>query len=207
MKEKKTSLFSSKKEILNFIIGLIIIGISIYAFIKLGISLINAVKLVIDNYPTISVAVITGLLALISAITGKFLENRYTIKNQIRKERQDMYIGFLDWLIRNVLYDEISSNKDIIDEIKEQQKNITLYASDKVLKAWSVFRSVAINSEQNKKGLSKEEQTKYYLKNEAPHIENLIFAIRKELGYKNKNIKQYDILRLYINDINKYIKD
>ena len=46
---------------------------------------------------------------------------------------------------------------------------------------------------------------KYYLTNEAPKIEILILAIRKELGYKNKNIKQYDILKLYINDINKYL--
>ena len=61
------------------------------------------------------------------------------------------------------------------------------------------------NSEINKKGLTKEDSTKYYILNEAPKIENLILAIRKELGYKNKNIKQYDILRLYINDINKYL--
>ena len=38
-----------------------------------------------------------------------------------------------------------------------------------------------------------------------PYAEKLILAIRKELGYKNKNIKQYDILKLYINDINEYL--
>ena len=62
-----------------------------------------------------------------------------------------------------------------------------------------------MNSVLNKQGMSKEEKTKYYLKNEAPYIEKLILAIRKELGYKNINIKDYDILKLYINDINKYL--
>lgn len=62
-----------------------------------------------------------------------------------------------------------------------------------------------MNSVLNKQGMSKEEKTKYYLENEAPYIEKLILAIRKELGYKNINIKDYDILKLYINDINKYL--
>ena len=82
---------------------------------------------------------------------------------------------------------------------------MTIYASDNVLKAWSDFKISVMNSETNKKGLTKVESTKYYLSNEATKIETLILAIRKELGYKNKNIKQYDILKLYINDINKYL--
>lgn len=205
MKEDKKKNFSSKKDILSFIIGIALIGVIIYLGIKIGNSLINAIKSVIDNYPTISVAIITGFLAFVSAIVGRFLENRYTIKNQIREERQKVYIEFLDWLIKNVLYAEITDNKNITKELREQQKYMTIYASDNVLKAWSDFKISVMNSETNKKGLTKEESTKYYLTNEAPKIEILILAIRKELGYKNKNIKQYDILKLYINDINKYL--
>lgn len=205
MKEDKKKNFSSKKDILSFIIGIALIGVIIYLGIKIGNSLINAIKSVIDNYPTISVAIITGFLAFVSAIVGRFLENRYTIKNQIREEKQKVYIEFLDWLIKNVLYAEITDNKNITKELREQQKYMTIYASDNVLKAWSDFKISVMNSETNKKGLTKEESTKYYLTNEAPKIEILILAIRKELGYKNKNIKQYDILKLYINDINKYL--
>ena len=62
-----------------------------------------------------------------------------------------------------------------------------------------------MNSVLNKKELNREEKTKYYIEHEAPYIEKLILAIRKELGYKNKNIRDYDILKLYINDINKYL--
>lgn len=205
MKEDKKKNFSSKKDILSFIIGIALIGVIIYLGIKIGNSLINAIKSVIDNYPTISVAIITGFLAFVSAIVGRFLENRYTIKNQIREEKQKVYIEFLDWLIKNVLYAEITDNKNITKELREQQKYMTIYASDNVLKAWSDFKISVMNSETNKKGLTKEESTKYYLTNEAPKIEILILAIRKELGYKNKNIKQYDILKLCINDINKYL--
>lgn len=203
MKEDKKKNFSSKKDILSFIIGIALIGVIIYLGIKIGNSLINAIKSVIDNYPTISVAIITGLLAFVSAIVGRFLENRYTIKNQIRKERQDVYINFLDWIINDLFYGEI--NKNIVSDLRKQQKLMTIYASDNVLKAWSEFKFTVMNSILNKKGLSKEEKTSFYIKNEAPYAEKLILAIRKELGYKNKNIKQYDILKLYINDINEYL--
>lgn len=205
MKEDKKRNFSSKKDILSFIIGIALIGVIIYLGIKIGNSLINAIKSVIDNYPTISVAIITGLLAFVSAIVGRFLENRYTIKNQIRKERQDVYINFLDWIINDLFYGEINKNKNIVSDLRKQQKLMTIYASDNVLKAWSEFKFTVMNSILNKNGLSNGEKMSFYIKNEAPYAEKLILAIRKELGYKNKNIKQYDILKLYINDINEYL--
>lgn len=187
------------------ILGIIIIGVATYSFIKISNIIVGAIKYMFDKYTTIAVAIITGLLAFISVIVGKVIENRNIITNQIREERQNIYIGFLDWLINNVFYAEISSNENIVNEIKVQQKYMTIYASDVVLKAWSEFKDSTMKSEKNKKGLSKEESTKYFLLNEAPKMEKLILAIRKELGYKNKNIKQYDILRLYINDIDKYL--
>ena len=161
MKEDKKKNFSSKKDILSFIIGIALIGVIIYLGIKIGNSLINAIKSVIDNYPTISVAIITGLLAFVSAIVGRFLENRYTIKNQIRKERQDVYINFLDWIINDLFYGEI--NKNIVSDLRKQQKLMTIYASDNVLKAWSEFKFTVMNSILNKKGLSKEEKMSFYI--------------------------------------------
>lgn len=201
----KKKILNSKNSILNLILMIITLIFVIYTFIKIKQSLIKYIKYVFDTYTAISVALITGLLAFVSVPIGKYFENRYNIKNKIREERQKVYIEFLNWLIKNVLYAEVTNNKNIIEELREQQKYMTIYASDNVLKAWSDFKTSAMNSEQNKKGLTKEETTKYYLENEAPKIEDLILAIRKELGYKNKNINQYDILKLYINDINKYL--
>lgn len=202
---KNNKIIKSKMDIFYLLLSLILIGLVIYVSIKTGKFLVDAIKLIIEKYPTISVALITGFLAFISVIIGKYLENKYNVNNNIREERQKIYIEFLDWLINNVLYDEISKNKNIIKELRKQQKYMTIYASDKVLKAWADFKDSAMKSESNKSGLSKEESTKFYLKNEAPKIEDLILAIRKELGYKNKNVKRYDILKLYINDLDKYL--
>lgn len=201
-KKKK---FNSLQDIWRFILGLELIIFTIYIFLKTGQLIIKNIKYVSDNYPTIMVALITGSLTFIGVPVGKYFENRYNIKNQIRNERQKIYIEFLDWLIKNVLYAEINGNKDITEELRKQQKYMTIYASDNVLKAWSNFKMSAMNSAAKKEALPKEEYTKYFLQNDAPKIEDLILAIRRELGYKNKNIKQYDILRLYINDIDQYL--
>lgn len=198
-------MIKSKKDVFNFIFGLILLIFLGYISYKVAILFVSTLKKLFDNYPTIAVALVTGFLAFISAIVGKVVENKFSIDNQIRKEKQEIYINFLDWLVNNVLYAEISNNKNIVSELRDQQKKMTIYASDDVLKAWAAFKSISMNSALNKQGLCKEEKTRYYIEYEAPYIEKLILAIRKELGYKNKNIKDYDILKLYINDINKYL--
>ncbi|UKI27136.1 MAG: hypothetical protein L6V91_00125 [Bacilli bacterium] len=63
--------------------------------------LIKAIKYVFDKYPTISVALITGLLAFVSVPVGKYFENRYNIKKiKLEKKEKKVYIEFLDWLIK-----------------------------------------------------------------------------------------------------------
>lgn len=205
MEKQTKKVFNSKKDVLYFILGVMFIIIGVILAIKVGSLILGVIKTVFDKYPTISVALITGLLAFVSVPVGKYYENRYTIKNQIRKERQIVYIDFLNWLIKNVLNNEVSNNKNLVQEIKDNQNKMVIYASDKVIKAWAELKDVAINSERNKKDIEKEEATKYFLEKEAPTIEKLILAIRRELGYKNKDIKKYDILSLYINDIKEYI--
>ena len=195
---------TTKKEYFEFIIGIISCVALFYIGAKLLTVFIDLLKVAFTEYTTISVALITGLLAFLSVIVGKYLENKITINNRIREEKQKIYIDFLDWIINNVLYAEVNNNPKITDELKEHQKYITIYASDNVLNAWSDFKISVMNSEKNKAGMSEEESTKFYLENEAPKIEKLILEIRKELGYKNKNIKKYDILKLYLNDLNKY---
>jgi hypothetical protein len=53
--------------------------------------------------------------------------------------------------------------------------------------------------------MSEEEKKKYYINVQSIEIEKLILAIRKELGYKNRKVQEYDILRMYINDVDNYI--
>ena len=36
-------------------------------------------------------------------------------------------------------------------------------------------------------------------------LENMLFAIRRDLGHKNKNLKQGDLLSLFVTDIDQHL--
>lgn len=193
------------KEIIQLIIGLIIIAFIGYVIILISIYFIKGIKILFDNYTAIAVALVTGTMAFLSSIIAKVIEKKQIINNQIRSERQEIYTQFLDWLINSLLYGNIKNNDSLVDDIRKYQKLMTIYGSDKVFKAWKEYKDVTIHTVLNRKDISRDEKMNIYVKNEAIYLEKLLLAIRRDLGYKNTSIKQFDILKLYIDDIDKYI--
>lgn len=194
----KQKIFNSKLDAIYTIIGFIIIIAAIIFLYKIGNSIIEACKELVKNYPTVSVALITGLLGFFGVIVGKIIENKNIIKNKIREEKQTIYIEFLDWIINNVFYAQSVDNEKLTNELREQQKKITIYASDKVLRAWMDFRKVVLSSYIGETNNVDNKMIEDYTRKNAKSLERLILAIRKELGYKNAYIKEDDIVNLYL---------
>ena len=192
---------------LDVIVGLILIFISILIFYNFAIGLTKVVQKFIREYPEISVALITGFFAFISVPIGKFLENRYNSQLKIREEKRIVYLKFLDWLIDNMLNNRVLYNNNIVEEIRSKQKELTIFASDEVFKNWLLFVKQMTCAEflALKENMSNEEKIRHHVIYEWPYLEKVILSIRKELGYKNKNIQKYDILELYISDIENYL--
>ena len=186
-------------EIIIVILSLIFVSYLSFKFLCI---FVNGLKYLFDNYTTIAVAIVTGLLTFFSAVIAKIIEKKIMIDNQIRSERQKIYVDFLNWIISSLLYNDNKS--DLVEETKKYQKLMTIYASDNVLKAWSIFKYKIINSVLNDKKMSKEEKTKIFIQTEAIYLEKLILEMRRDLGYQNKNLKKFDILKIYINDFDDY---
>lgn len=186
-----------------------ILGLIGYFGYKFGLLLYVLIVKFINNYESLAIALITGLFAFISVPVGKYLENRNTIKNKVREEKTEIYTSFIEWLIDNTFINTYynKENPNIVDDVIKYKKKIIVYASDKVLTEFIKLTNQLVIFEQykEKNKVSNEIATKEYIKTVAPLFENLIISIRKELGYNSKNIKQYDILRLYVNDVDKYI--
>ena len=85
-------MFKSKKDVLNFILGLILLIFLGYIAYKVAILFVDTLKKLFDNYPTIAVALVTGFLAFISAIVGKVVENKFSINNQRKKDKKYILI-------------------------------------------------------------------------------------------------------------------
>ena len=68
-----------------------------------------------------------------------------------------------------------------------------VWGSDEVVSAYAQFRRASVSNNDHKSP-----------SNVMFRYENLILAIRKDLGHANKNFKQGDVLSLFINDIDEY---
>lgn len=88
-------------------------------------------------------------------------------------------------------FQEEKINK-LVKFVADNNGELITWASDEVLKEWSLYRKIALSKEDQ--GMKLMFQT-----------EKLFYAIRKDLGHKNKNLVTGDILRFFVNDIDEVI--
>lgn len=212
MDEKKQS-FSSKHPVINAIFGVILLLILfmlailvikyIIQFTGFGItSILNYIKDIVKNTDkVVVVALITGFLSLfgilISSTLGKIYEYKYNVKKYQYSKKEKAYDDFI-----NIYYGVLEKSRknqpvngeDTIAQLNEFSKKLTLWGSNEVIKKWLKFR-ISSQSEDSKDILLV--------------LEDILFAIRKDLGNKNKlsqKLKHGDLLSFVINDIDTIIK-
>lgn len=81
---------------------------------------------------------------------------------------------------------------EMLTKLKDFTENILIWGSDDVVAEWSNFRSKSISGFQNPEQILFE-------------VENLLLAIRKDLGHSNKGLTKGKLLGVFVNDIDKYI--
>ena len=86
------------------------------------------------------------------------------------------------------------SQSEMLRFFEDFVKKVTVWGSDDVVKAFGDFKRQAPNIQA---GASPKEII--FLS------EKLLFAIRRDLGHKNKNLKQGDLLSLFITDIDQHL--
>lgn len=183
------------------LLGLIILVI----LLVVGIIIIKFILESITEEPTITVAIITGFVSIVAIVIQRIWEKRYKTEQEIRRKKLPIYQKIISEF-SYFFYTNPSLKTDEEKEIFQQEKtdrlikfitdnngDIITWASDEVLKEWSLFRKYALLNENQ--GMNLMFQT-----------EKIFYAIRHDLGHKNKNLECGDILRLYINDIDEVLE-
>lgn len=85
--------------------------------------------------------------------------------------------------------------KEMQEFFIEFTQKLMIWGSDEVVAQWSKYRRVLIKHSEDGQSDS----------NDMFELENLLLAIRKDTGHKNKNLKKGDLLGLFVNDIENYI--
>ena len=154
-----------------------------------------------DIAVAIIAAAATALVSVITIIIGKIYEARTAVQEELRKRKTPVYEEFITFIFR-VLLGEKTGTAPTEDEmakfLSEYNQKMMVWASDSVLKEWAAWRK----SLENHDGSSENNFVPGLLQ-----YEKLILAIRKDLGHKNEGIEKFDILRLFINDLDKAIAD
>lgn len=199
MEQEKNKLLKNQTFLAILGLGILVaLGIIIYIVLK---SIWNSIK----DYPTITVAIITGFLSIVAIIIQRVWEKRYNKEQELRNKKLPVYQKMINEFSLFFYNDPSLKTKEEQEKFQENKINklvkfvadnngeLITWASDEVLKEWSLYRKIALSKEDQ--GMKLMFQT-----------EKLFYAIRKDLGHKNKNLLTGDILRFFVNDIDEVME-
>lgn len=186
------------KKFLQVSFSLLLMCLVTYGLYKTTISIWGVFK-AID--PTLAAGILaasaTILVSVITIMLSKRQEHKVEIEAQLRQKKIPIYEKLIEFIFLITFAEKLGKNqpseKEMIQFFADTTKDLVVWGSKEMVKAFGDFRENLMSSVEGgepKKVLAT--------------VEDLLFAIRKDLGHKHVGIKRGDILRLYINDLNNY---
>lgn len=179
----------------------------IFSFILLGI-IVYGIYLLLSKFwsifssvdPKLGVGIIatsgTIIVTLISVLVSKYLERKAQILSHLREKKVPIYEKIITFIFSITFADKLGkkvpTEKEIIKFFAEVTQELIIWGSDDMIDAFYKFR---IESIDNANGLQTEPNEILFT------VENLLLAIRKDLGHHNKNIPRGKLLSLFVNDL------
>lgn len=208
-KEHKEKLpFAQRHPKINFLLGLAILLIALVLVVIFDFWLIktigNGISDVLDwgkdklskLDSVVLVALITGSVSLVgvlfTSVISKIIDYRQKRRDYLNQKREKSYGQFVD------MYFKIHENakgiskypeKDMVKDMFDFSRELTLWGSNRVVKKWIDFR---LN------GNKQDEEAIY-------RIEKILFEMRKDFGFKK--MKKGTLLKMIVNDYDEYIKN
>ena len=181
----------------------VIISLAVLAGLVWGLYtvLANLVVYLMMLNPNVAASIIaasaTVLMATLSVLLSKYLEIRALVFKEHRDKKIPIYEDLIRFFFRVMFQSKKGkplSGSEMLNFFEGFVEKVTVWGSDDVVKAFGDFkrRAPEIQAGDDPKEI-------IFLS------EKLLFAIRRDLGHKNKNLKQGDLLSLFIIDIDKHL--
>ena len=141
--------------------------------------------------PTVAAAIVAAMstitVAVATLVIGRYVERRKSIESEIRASKIPVYSRLVGGLMRTLLEPNSPNTIEALTELlREVTPDLITWASDDVLIAWAKFRRDLQN-------LSAEECVFSF--------EQFLLAIRRDYGHSGNQMKEGDLLTLFINDV------
>lgn len=174
---------------LSAFLGLVLVVVLVYV----AVTVLRGLGGILQSLDSsVAAAIIAAVVSVISIALAKGYESVLLIQKEHRERKIPVYEELLKFMSRAMMAEKLG---DTLDESEVRafmldfNQRFMVWGSDDVLAAWVRWRRAAV-----REGTA--DPVELILL-----YEQLILAIRRDLGHKNKNIKQRDILALFINDI------
>jgi len=191
---KKTN---SEKLYLLFGLALILVLIFLFYFLlRMFLDWFST----LENQVAAAVAAVsvTALISVASLILSKHYEHKRDIRKEHNRKKSPIYEELIQFMFKVVFAEKAGekppTEKEIIKFFSGFNQKLIIWGNDKVIKSFCLFRDRATNMSHNVTD---------------PSImllfEEVWFAMRKDLGHKDKKIQKGDLLSLFITDIKQYL--
>jgi len=183
------------KQFFYLLLGLVFLGAIGYA---IHLAAFGIAELVVNMSPALQATVATGTFAIVGALlaffSNKYLNDKRSTEESIRPKKLQLYEEFITFIMRIFSKEEMGkkpTEDEMMNFFVEKTPDLIKYASNDVIKKWGKLR-ISLASANGTKSL--------FL------MEDFFKEVRKDLGHPKFRSSRGDILRLFINDIDEYIK-
>jgi hypothetical protein len=166
-----------------------LVGLAILVALAAGIGWIAYTS--IARAPAVVAAVVTGFAALIGLAVQRYMEQQ----REDRRERRERMAPIYEQLVRT-FYDGAAdgdvNQDDLLTFFQDLAQSLLIWGSEPVIMAFNRWRATIAELEEG-----------------SPDalfaFEELLYAIRADLGNEAKKMGRGDLLRVFINDIDDFL--
>lgn len=185
---------------LSVVAVLAILGAAAYgAFVAVG----AAVRVFAATDKTVASALVTAsataIVAVVTLVLGKLYELRIHVQKENRDKKIPVYEDLLKFFFRMLNANKedgstpVLEDPEVVEFFTRFNERFIIWASDDVMRSWGTWRR---QLPENTASPSPEHALRALFL-----IEDVMLAIRKDLGHGNKGLNRGDVLGLFINDI------
>lgn len=152
---------------------------------------------------SIVAAVATITVSVITVVVGRKLEANALLRKEHREKKSPVYRSLLSFMAKVLASagSETPVNQgEVVAFMTKFTPKMMVWGSDDVIAKWRKFLAATIEASKSEPESEIQVQSLF-------HYEELIYAIRRDLGHKNKGLGQGTILGLFVTDISSYLGD
>jgi hypothetical protein len=186
------------KKFIQTTFGFILLGLIVWGGYELSIVIVSIFKTIDPKLAAgIVVASATVLVSVITVLFSKKQENKANVENHLREKKIPIYKKIIEFIFLITFAEKCGKEQPTEEEMMQffadTTRDLVIWGSKDIVNAYGDFKDVLSN-------FAEINDTTAML----AAVEDLFFAIRKDLGHTHKNDKRGDILRLYVNDTYDY---